>query len=92
MISFLFVGISQIPLSSGPDPPPLDSSKQRNLTSNYRETEAKSQPSALETVKPIPGVTLRQGTLTKAGPVRPPASTRDGVLALLTMTRDEYAK
>ncbi|GAX82834.1 hypothetical protein CEUSTIGMA_g10260.t1 [Chlamydomonas eustigma] len=69
-----------------------DQTKERKLVSNYRETASKSQPPAMETLKPMQGVTLRQGGLSKSGPQRPSTSTRDSVVALLTMTRDEYSK
>lgn len=43
--------------------------KERKLAADYKEAKSTSQPSALETLRPNAGVTLRQGGQSKAGPV-----------------------
>lgn len=58
--------------------------KERKLQSDFREAPTKTQPSAMDTMRLVPGVTLRAGAAAKAGPPRK--------IGTAHMTRDEYQK
>ena len=46
--------------------------KPRKLTLDFVEAPSRTQPSALETMKPVSGVTLRQGGNSRVGPPKAP--------------------
>lgn len=56
----------------------------RKLANDFKESAQKTQPNALDTLAPSPGVTLRSGGSTKLGPRR--------TVATGAMTREEFAR
>lgn len=60
------------------------SAHDRKLQQDFRELASRTQPSVLQTMAMTGGVTLRQGTAAKSGPVRAKAARG--------LTREEYAR
>lgn len=51
-------------------PTEMRKERERRLATDYRKAPPKTQPSAMDTLTPVGGVTLRQGAATKSGPLK----------------------